>query len=189
MKTFTFPLLATAGLLALTLLPSSAAAKAVADLVPSEKRRAVVVLAQQLTRAAEPVPVPAALPQPFNPPGFDQPDPEELRANAAVAAATAAKSGVPVTAGGAEQPAQQSGDREILESLAARLIASGTMMDRSGATLLVIGKNRFEVGARFTVTFNAQDYELELVAIDRTTFTLRYHSTEITRPIKAGKFQ
>jgi hypothetical protein len=48
-----------------------------------------------------------------------------------------------------------------------------------------MGSKRFEVGTRFTVTYNNQDYELELVAIDRTTFTLRYRGEQLTRPIKS----
>jgi hypothetical protein len=58
------------------------------------------------------------------------------------------------------------------------------MIQLRGAARLVIGNRPFEVGTRFTATYNNQDYELELVAIDRTTFTLRYRGEEITRPIK-----
>ena len=161
------------------------------DLVSPEKRRATVELAQRLTQPPVPVPLPAKLAQPFSPPNFDQPDPEELRA----AAAAAAKAGGTATAGGGgaanpDQPARQAGDREVLESLAAKLQPSGTLMLR-GAPQLIIGKNRFEIGAHFIVTDNAtgRDYELELVSIASTTFTLRYHSEEITRPIKPGKSQ
>jgi len=179
-----------AGLLALVLLPSLKAA-AVSDLNSTEKRRAVIAIAQQLTRPPEPAPLPADLAQPFNPPGFDQPDPEELRAAAAAKAGGQSTTAGAGAAGGSDQPGSQpTGDREILEGLAARLVPSGTIM-LNGAPLLIIGKNRFEIGAHFIVSDNAhnQDYELELVSIDRTTFTLRYHSAEITRPIKPGKSQ
>ena len=57
-------------------------------------------------------------------------------------------------------------------------------MEIGGSPRLVMGSKRFEVGTRFTVTYNNEDYELELVRIDRTTFTLRYRGEEITRPIK-----
>ena len=157
------------------------------DLVAPEKRRASVELAQRLTQPPVPAALPAKVPQPFSPPNFDQPDPEELRA----AAEAAAKAGGAAAAGGAaggDQPARQAGDREILESLAAKLQPSGTLVF-NGAPLLLIGKNRFEIGAHFIVTDNAsgKDYELELVSISSTTFTLRYHGEEITRPIKPGK--
>ncbi len=169
------------------LLSSGAEVAPQSDLVAPEKRRVAVELAQRLTQPAEPVPLPAKLPQPFSPPNFDQPDPEELRA----AAAAAAKAGGPAPAGGTaggDQPARQAGDREVLESLAAKLQPKGTFVF-NGAPLLLIGNNRFEIGAHFIVTDNASghDYELELVAIASTTFTLRYHSEEITRPIKPGK--
>lgn len=76
------------------------------------------------------------------------------------------------------------GDRQILEALASQLTPTGTIQI-GGAPRLVMGSKRFEVGTRFTVTFNNQDYELLLTNIDRTTFTLRYRNEEITRPIKS----
>ena len=182
---------AAAVLTVLVLLPSLKAA-AVSDLNSTEKRRAVITVAQQLTRPPEPAPLPADLAQPFSPPGFDQPDPEELRAAAAAATKAAGQSAVASGAGaaGSESGPPPGGDREILDGLAARLVPSGTIM-LNGAPLLIIGKNRFEIGAHFIVSDNThnQDYELELVSIDRTTFTLRYHSAEVTRPIKPGKSQ
>ena len=57
---------------------ATALGKPLADIVSAEKRRSIVELAQLLTRPPEPVPLPADLAQPMNPPGFDQPDPEEI---------------------------------------------------------------------------------------------------------------
>ncbi len=71
----------------------------------------------------------------------------------------------------------------MLDKLAAQISPTGVIMLR-GAPRLVISNRPFEVGTRFTATYNNQDYELELVAIDRTTFTLRYRSEEVIRPIK-----
>ena len=76
--------------------------------------------------------------------------------------------------------------RTILESLAAKLPTTGTTVLK-GETYLFLGRGRVKVGDKFTVAFNGQDYELELTAIDRTTFTLRYHGEEITRSTKPGK--
>lgn len=192
MNSRSFSAHAAAGLLALSLLPSLTVAKSGSDLVSTEKRRGTVSLAQQLTRPAEPAPVPSPLVNPFNPPGFDQPDPEEVRANAAAAAAAGAKAGGAVAPGGgaagAEAPTQQQGDRELLENLAMKLGPGGTVVF-GGAPMLIIGKNRFEVGSHFIVAFNNQDYELELVSIANTTFTLRYNGVEVTRPIRPGKSQ
>ena len=160
-----------------------AAAKPISDLVSPEKRRVTVELAQRLTRTPEPVPVPADLPNPFGPAGFDQPDPEEAKATAAALA----RAGV-APAGGMSpnQPARQPGEREILENLAAKLPTKGTII-LNGEPLLILTGGRVKVGDKFTVAFNGQDYELELVAIERTTFTLRYHGEEIVRSIKNGK--
>ncbi len=184
--------LAIAALLPLPLLSMRAASAPLSDIVSPEKRHAAVELAQHLTQPADPAPLPAKLPQPFNPPDFDQPDPEELKAAAAAAAARGASvvQAGGGGAGGADQPARPAGDREVLEGLAAKLQPSGTFV-LNGVPLLIIGKNRFQIGDHFIVTDNAagHDYELELVAIASTTFTLRYHSEEITRPILSRKSQ
>ena len=183
--------------LALALAPLAllAAAKPQSDIVSPDKRRAAVEFAQHLTRPPVPVPVPADLVHPFNPPGFDQPDPEEVRAAAAAyakglgpapASGAPAASSAPGAAAGPGQPAQPPGEREILVTLAAKLPTTGTMIF-NGQPLLLLARSRVKIGDKFTVAFNGQDYELELIAIDRTTFTLRYHGEEITRPIKSGK--
>ena len=185
---------------------ATALAKPVSDLVSPEKRRSVVDQALRLTRPAEPVPLPADLAHPFNPPGFDQPDPEELRAAAAAAAKANAASagglggpGGPGSPGGLGGPAVPGapggvagpmGDRELLESIASKILPTGTIKV-GGEPLLIFGRRNVKIGGSFTVTnpANGQDYTLELVAIEPPTFTLRYRNEEITRPIKSGKSQ
>jgi hypothetical protein len=168
--------------LALAIVSPGFAAKPLSDLVSHERRRVTVELAQHLTRAPEVAPVSTELTNPFNPTGFDQPDPEEVKA-----AAAAYNKGLGLPPGGpaaAVAPVtQQAGDREILENLATKLPTTGSFIV-GGQPLLVAGVKRLKVGDRFTVASNGQDYELELIAIDRTTFTLRYHGEEITRPIR-----
>lgn len=159
--------------LVLAAAPLARAAAAKSDIVPAQRRQTVVETAERLTRRPVPPPVPADRPNPFNPADFDLPDPDAPKPAGAA----------PRPGAGPAQPAAPSGDREILESLAQRLNPSGMFMI-GGRPLLVIDRNRFEVGTKFIVTFNDKDYELELVAIDRTTFTLRYRNEEITRPIK-----
>lgn len=175
--------------LALGLVPAvSTAAKPASDLVSPEKRKAVVDQAYRLTHPAEPAPLPADFIQPFNPAGFDQPDPEELRAAAAAAAKAPQPSAGPTPPG---MPPPATGDREILENIAAKILPNGTI-SVNGKPRLVFGRSKpFEVGTKFTVTnsANGQDYEIELIAIEPPTFTLRYHNEEITRPIKSGKSQ
>ena len=167
-----------------------APAKTVSDLVSPDKRRAVVEQAQKLTHPVEPAPLPAELPQPFNPAGFDQPDPEEVKAAAAAAAVRAAAAPtVAAPTPGTPAAAAPAGDREILENIAAVIRPSGTIKIGDKAARLTFGRKTVQVGGQFTVTnpANGQDYELELVAIEPPTFTLRYHTEEITRPIKSGK--
>jgi len=179
------PALLLAGACASGLAPAAFAAdKVKSDLVPPDKRRATVELAQLLTRPPEPAPLPTDLGQPFNPPGFDLPDRDERPAPGAAGAPGAGGRGEDGNA--AARPAPVAGDRETLEGLAARITPGGTFIF-GGQPLLIIGGNRLRVGSHFTVSANGQDYDLELTAIDRTTFTLRYHSEEVTRPIKPGK--
>lgn len=151
------------------------AAKVVPDLLPPQRRQVTVTLAERLAERKAPSPLPEGLVSPFNPKNFDRNE-----AQAQAAARTAAN---PDSRGGPTPPPAPLGDRQILEVLAAQLTPTGTIQI-GGAPRLVMGSKRFEVGTRFTVTYNNADYELELVNIDRTTFTLRYRGEEITRPIK-----
>ncbi len=151
------------------------------DIAPPLRREASVAVANKLTKRPVPAPVSAELPNPFNPANFNDPDPDAPRlpgAGRPGAGGTAAA--------GAAGSVRPPGDREILDTLASRLTPSGTL-SLGGKPLLIIDRNRFEVGTKFIVTFNEQDFELELVAIDRTTFTLRYRGEEVTRPIKPVK--
>jgi len=158
--------------LALSLPGGLLAARVASDLPPSQKRQSTVANAERLAQRKTPPPLPADLTSPFNPPGFDKIEVAEAPAGPA-----------PTSASVAQVPAAPATDRETLELLAAQIKPSGTIQLR-GAPRLVIGNKPFEVGTRFTATYNNQDYELELVTIDRTTFTLRYRGEETTRPIK-----
>jgi hypothetical protein len=162
-------------------------AKPLSDLVSPEKRRSIVELAQRLTHPVEPAPLPGDLAQPFNPPNFEQPDPEEIRA---AAAARAAANPLPATpAGNSGAPPPPTGDREVLENIAAQLPSPSGTMVINGKPRLVFGRKPIEIGSHFTITnpANGQDYDLELVAIEPPTYTLRYRNEEIIRPIKSGK--
>jgi hypothetical protein len=175
MKTWTF-----LAVLSISAGPGLAAVaqKQASDVLPPARRQQTVDLALSLSRPPPPPSLPENLPQPFSPPGFDK-DADSAKSAAAPSPGPSVAPAKAVDSG----PVGPVGDREILETLAARLVPSGTMA-MGGTPQLVIGKNRFPLGTRFTVSFNDQDYELELVSIDRTTFTLRYRGEEITRPIK-----
>ena len=170
------------GILALAVLFGSASSRAAetrsvavkSDLVPPEKRRATVELAARLAHPVELMPVSTELKSPFNPPGFDKPDPEEQRALAAAQASAATTAPKIVTS------------REILEKIAARIQPSGTTVF-AGKPILYFRQKMLKVGDRLTITFEGSDYELEITAIEPTTFTLRLRNEEITRPIKPGK--
>ena len=152
------------------------AAKVAPDLLPPQRRQTTVTLAERLAERKAPSPLPENLVSPFNPTDFDRNEAQEqAAARAAAAGADARNASTP--------PPVPLGDRQILEVLAAQLTPTGTMQI-NGSPRLVMGSKRFEIGTRFTVTYNNEDYELELVSIDRTTFTLRYRGEEITRPIK-----
>ena len=181
MKTRSFIFVGAAIFLPLPEAFPAAAATVTSDLVPPARRQATVEIAERLTRPPTPAPVPPDLPQPFNPPGFDQPDPDEVKA--AVPVGPRPTANAPGGPAAPVQPAGPVGDRDTLEVLGGLLKPSGSIT-LAGRARLIIGTNRFEVGTKFGVTYNNQDYELELVAIDRTTFTLRYRGEEITRPIR-----
>lgn len=153
------------------------AARAVSDLQPPQKRQLTVTTAERLAQRPVVPPLPADLTSPFNPPDFDKPDPADQPVTAPSAGAPGQRSGT------GNAPSAPLTHRETLEQLAAQIMPSGVIHLR-GAPRLVIGNKPFEVGTRFTATYNNQDYELELVTIDRTTFTLRYRGEEVTRPIK-----
>ena len=168
-------------LLALALGPATGAAGAVAkrkvpqsDLASAETRRAAVDLAASLAKVDTPeVVVGASLPRPFNPPGFNS-----------VARPVEAT----VAAGTVGPPPKAYGDREILAALASKVTPGGTM-GRGSHSLLNFGKKNLRPGDHLTVSYEGQEYNLELVGFDNTNFTLRLNKEEITRPIKPGKNQ
>lgn len=153
-----------------------AAAKVTSDLIPAAKRQTSVEIADKLAHRPPLTPTSPEMPSPFNPVDFDKPDPSE-------APAVPPKAAGPGTPGAPAQPAAPATDRQTLETLAAQITPSGVIMLR-GSPRLIFANKPFEVGTRFTASYNGQDYELELVAIDRTTFTLRYRGEDVTRPIK-----
>ena len=75
-------------------------------------------------------------------------------------------------------------ERDLLKKISEEIMPSGMMLlgDR---TFLLVGKKRLKVGDRIAVSSDGIAYELEISAIDRTSFTLRLKNEEITRPIKA----
>ncbi len=170
--------------------------KVKSDLVPPDKRRATVEIAQHLTRPPTPEPLPLELAQPFNPPGFDLPNRTEplllpggpSGGPAGGGPTVVQPGGGPGNPGGPVAPvAPTPSEREKLDGLAAKIPATGTMMLRGERLLTFPGGKFVRIGADFTVTSSGQDYLLRLIAIDATTVTVRLGQDEVTRPITPRK--
>ncbi len=154
-----------------------AAEKSAFDIAPPDKRKALMETASYLAKQHAVEPLAAAKINPFDPSGFGQADADE---RAAVLAAAKAAHQTAAT--------RAPNDRELLETIASKIVTYGTIITPSGEPVLSLGKKYVKIGTKFTVTYSGVDYPLELTAIDRTTFTLRYNREEIIRPInKAGK--
>jgi len=138
------------------------------DLAPADTRKKSVDLAVKLAKVDTPELLPDAdLPKPFNPPGFG------VESRPVVEAAPGA-------------PARAFGDRELLAVLVQKIQPKGTF-GQGTRSLLSFGKKYLRPGDHVTVSYEGQDYNLELVSFDRTNFTLRLNHEEITRPIQPGK--
>jgi hypothetical protein len=161
-------------LVAAVLVPVSGWSQA-SDLAVPAKRQVTVEQAKSLLQPRVYAVAPADAVSPFAPPTFDQPDPEELKAQRAAAAAAAAAGIVHRTPG----------DRGVLEQLAEKIIPSG-IARIGGNAILLFGQKKLKVGDRLTITFEGNDYDLDITSIGNTNFTLRYNSEEITRSIKPG---
>jgi len=171
------------GLALLFLAGSAARAKPLSDLISPEKRRQSVDLGNRLTTPVDPSPLPGDLTLPFSPPGFEQADSEERAAIQAGARTNAMKQAAADAKAVAERPVTQT-EHDLLESIAANIVPSGTIVLRN-EPLLTFGKKFVRIGAHFTVTYQGGDYDLELTAVTATTFTLRLNREEITRPISS----
>jgi hypothetical protein len=158
---------------ALGIFAPKAAARVDSELAPPEKRHQAVEKAVHVSKLVRVEALSPDLPNPFAPPQFALSDAEE----AAAAAAAARQSG----AGPILAPPT---DRELLASIASKIVPSGTVY-LGGRPLLMFGKRFVRTGSRFTVTYKGADYVLELTDIDGTNFTLRYNKEEITKPVKS----
>jgi hypothetical protein len=117
-------------------------------------------------------------------------DPFYSPAFAEAAAAVGRVSGAPVTAPSNDgtpdvvaAPVGPRNDRELLQAIAKTLTPSGSFVI-SGEPLLTFGQKRVKAGGVLTINFEGKQYTLEIVSIDRTTFTLRLNREEFTRTIK-----
>jgi hypothetical protein len=160
-------------LLVFALAAGSSFAAGRADVLPASARQPSIELAQRLSSPAHPSSLPADLKSPFNPPGFDMPDPEEEGAKTTGNSA-------------ANESHKPRNDRELLEAIADGIHPSGTFQV-GREQIILISKKKFKVGDRLSISFDDRDYEIEISSIDRTTFSLRLNRAETSRPIQPGK--
>lgn len=77
-------------------------------------------------------------------------------------------------------------DRELITTLAAQLNPTGVLMLGDQA-LLTFREKKVKVGEMIKIPFDNHTYEVEVVDVSRTAFTIKFNNEEITRPIKPGK--
>ncbi len=155
-------------------------AAALSDLHPPARRQPVVAMATRLAQQTIPSSLPSDLKTPFNPPGFEQADPDEVKPVA------------PVIEQGPKLPA---GDKELLNLLADQKSPSGTIQ-MNGEYYLLLDRKKYRVGDTVTFIYDPKgdtrseahtEYKVEISAIDRNSYSLRLKRAEITRPIQIGK--
>ncbi len=121
--------------------------------------------------------VPIAV-DPFHPPAFA----EAVAAMGRVAGVTP-----PPTEGPGETvtrpPTGPRTERELLQAIATSLKPSGYIV-LGGVSSISFGQKRVKAGGVLTITFEGNQYTLEITSIDRTNFTLRLNREEFTRTIK-----
>lgn len=170
------PLPRLAALLLIAAFSRSLYAAEVEPIVPPNKRAETLERGQQLLAAKV---SPAAASNPFFTEAFAE----------ALATSTVRPAGASVEPAGdaASRPsAPASGPktgRELLQAIALSLKPSGYIVI-GGQPTLSFGQKRVKAGGTLTITFEGNEYTLEVVAIDRTNFTLRLNREEFTRPIK-----
>ncbi|TSJ79220.1 hypothetical protein [Rariglobus hedericola] len=149
------------------LLSSSLFGEPASDIAAPQKRTEVLDLARKLltTKSVETSVDDIARKNPFNP----------LPVVVESSGPDKADSPAPVVVG--------TSDRDILAAIAEGVRPTGTM--KLGDTqFLLFGQKKLKVGDVLPIVFQDTSYELELVGVDRTSFTLRLNKEEITRPIK-----
>lgn len=157
----------------LALATAAAAVAQVEPIVPPARRTQGLEAARRLLAPVNP---PPAAPNPFYSAAFD-----EALAGAPASASPADTGATP--AAGPVAPAGPKGARDLLAAIAQSLKPGGFIV-MGGVPSLSFGQKRVKPGGLLTVTFEGNEYTLEVVAIDRTNFTLRLNREEFTRPIK-----
>lgn len=135
------------------------------------KRQAAIERGKALVAVRDLAPV---LVDPFHPPAFAE----------AVAAAGRLSAGTAPTGDkGNPNPTGPRTDHDLLRAIAQSLKPSGYIV-LGGTPSIAFGQKRVKAGSVLTITFEGNQYTLEVSNIDRTSFTLRLNREEFTRTIK-----
>lgn len=144
---------------------------AFSQVVPPAKREAALSAARQLLEAKDAT-LPDKVANPFSPGTFGSTVP------------TAPTDGSQTDpAGGTPTQGGQRSGRDLLAAIA-DAIPAPNLITFGGRHILVFGQKRVKAGEFLTINFEGKDHNLEISAIDRTSFTLRLNREEYTRPIK-----
>lgn len=146
-------------LLLLVLIAASPSLRAVPyDIEPSAKRAVSIRQAESLCSPTEAGALPSDMKHPFYPGTLDS-------GTSRVAVTTKVKS-----------------DSSILETIAAKLSVSGTLV-LGDQRYLLIRQKKLKVGDRLKITLEDRDYEVVMTAITRNSYTLRLNETELSLSI------
>lgn len=168
-----FPLFMLCAVLVVGTLSPAAEGDAAGSVTSPAKRQDEIDQAKKLLAPREPA---AITSDPFHPEGFN-----ELVASMGRPAGSTAP-----TAPGETAPVQSTGprgDRELLQSIGTGLKPSGFFI-LGGQPTLVFGQKRVKAGGTLTITFEGNEYTLEVSTIAPPNFTLRLNREEFTRTIK-----
>jgi hypothetical protein len=165
-------LFAVSSLVALT--PAVAAPQA--DIAPPTQRQAATQQAAQLV--AKPTPATTTIKPsatPFSPSGFDAPSTEAPRV-----APTLEKDVAPV---------KPTTPHETLLALGNAIQVKGSMTVAGVKSLTIkseSGQITAKVGGKITVPFQGATYEVRIVAIDASSYTIEWNGENLTRPTNAS---
>lgn len=76
--------------------------------------------------------------------------------------------------------------KELITLLAAQIVPTGSA-EREGERFLLFGQRKVKVGETIPISFENTQFELEVVSIAASAFTVRLNNEEFTRPIKPAK--
>jgi hypothetical protein len=138
------------------------AAGVTADIAPMQKRAATVGLATSLAKSGRPEDLPPIDPSanPFKDSGLvitDQDGPKIKPVN----------------------------DHDLLELLAEQLNPTGTFI-MGGEPILLFGQKKIKVGDKLPLSYEGAIYNVEIVAIERISFTVALNQEKFSRPIEVN---